>query len=197
MRSNFFSCFELACALLAAAGIVALAAGRGRESVELVDLAGKPRGLWQAGQDGPVIVIFTRSDCPISNRYGPEVRRLYEKFHPLGVEIYLIYVDPRETADAIRSHLKEYEYPCPALRDPEHQLAITTGATVTPEAVVFDTTRRVVYRGRIDDQIVDFGKSRSAATTHDLEEAIAAALEGRPVTEPVTKAVGCYIADLK
>lgn len=197
MRSKFFSYSEFACALVAAVGVVALAAGHGQEVIELVDLAGQPRKLWQTGQDGPVVVIFTRSDCPISNRYAPEVRRLYESFHPRGVEFYLIFVDPRETADAIQAHLKEYEYPCPAVRDPMHRCAARTGATVTPEAVVFNTERHVSYRGRIDDLFVDFGKSRPAATTHDLEDAIVATLEGRRVAEPVTKAVGCYIADLK
>lgn len=197
MRSKLFSYSEFACALVAAAGVVALAFGHGQEAFELKDLAGQPRGLWQAGQDGPVVVIFTRTDCPISCRYAPEVRRLYQSFHPRGVEFYLIFVDPRETADAIRSHLKEYEYPCPALCDPLHRFAAATGATVTPEAIVFDAARRVSYRGRIDNLYVDFGTSRPAATTHDLEEAIAATLAGRKVAEPVTKAVGCYIADLK
>ncbi|MGD9635138.1 MAG: redoxin domain-containing protein [Pirellulales bacterium] len=197
MRSKLFSYFEVACALLAAVGVVALAAAHQDGPVRLIDLEGRPRDLWQAGLDGPVVAIFTRSDCPISNRYAPEVRRLYEEFQPLGVEFALIYVDPRETPEAIRTHLKEYNYPCAALRDPEHELATATGATVTPEAIVFDRSHDVVYRGRINDLFVDFGKSRPEATTHDLEDAIRATLEGRSVAQPVTKAVGCLIADLK
>lgn len=197
MRSRIFSYFEAGCALVAAIAVVAFAAGPKADPARLVDLDGRTRGLWQAGQDGPTVAIFARSDCPISNRYAPEVRRLYEVFHPRGVEFVLIFVDPRETSEAIRTHLKEYEYPCEALLDPEHQLVAATGATVTPEAVVFDGARRRVYRGRIDDLFVDFGKSRSEASTHDLEAAIAATLDGRPVTVPETKAVGCIIADLK
>ena len=115
----------------------------------------------------------------------------------MGSNSCLIYVDPRETPEAIRTHLKEYEYPCEAFLDPEHQLVAATRATVTPEAVVFDAQRKRVYRGRIDDLFVDFGKSRSEASTHDLEDAILATLDGRPVAEPETKAVGCIIADLK
>jgi len=42
---------------------------------------------------------------------------------------------------------------------------------------------------------VDIGLERPSATTHDLKDALAAALAGRPVPRPVTQAVGCYIAD--
>jgi thiol-disulfide isomerase/thioredoxin len=168
----------------------------GDQLKELLDLDGQPFDLWQAAPDKVTVVVFTRSDCPISNRAAPDIRQLYESFHPRGVEFYLVYVDPKEQPEAIRTHLKQYEYPCAALRDPGHVLVAATGATVTPEAVVFDANRKVAYRGRIDDRNSDFGKSGSVAIKHDLADAIEATLAGQPVAEPVTKAVGCYIGDL-
>jgi peroxiredoxin len=161
------------------------------------DVDGKLVDLLPFGDEAVVVAIFTRTDCPISNRYAPEVRRLYEKFHERGITFYLVFVDPRQQPADIRSHLKEFEYPCPALLDFEHALATATGATVTPEAVVFDREGKRVYRGRIDDMFVDLGKSRTEATQHDLEDAIAATLVGERVAEPVTQAVGCLISDLK
>jgi len=166
-------------------------------SAELLDLDGRAITLPQAPQDQLVVAIFTRTDCPISNRYAPEVRALCERFELQGVAFYLVYVDPRETSDSIRAHLAEYEYPCAALRDPQHALVAATGATVTPEAVVIDRDGQIKYRGRISDQHVALGTSRSWASRHDLAEAIEATLAGRPVAEPVTKAVGCYIEDVK
>jgi hypothetical protein len=68
---------------------------------------------------------------------------------------------------------------------------------VTPEAVVFDRAWNITYRGRINDLYADFGKSRATPSKHDLQEAIEATLVGRPVAEPTTKAIGCYIEDLK
>ena len=143
------------------------------------------------------VAVFIRSDCPISNRMAPQIRELYTAFHPQGVDFYLIYVDPREKPDSIRDHLREYEYPCAALRDPEHTLVAKTKVTVTPEAVVLDREWKIKYRGRINDQFEDFGKSREVPTKHDLRDAITSTLDGKPVAEPVTKAIGCYIADLK
>jgi hypothetical protein len=165
------------------------------KSLRLLGVDGEPVDLWSSGDAKLNVVVFTRTDCPISNRYAPDIRALYETYHPRGVELHLIYVDPKETAESIRAHLKEYEYPCPALRDPEHTLAAATGATVTPEAVVFDAERKITYRGRIDDRNAALGNSGAAAGKHDLADAIEATLAGQRVAEPVTKAVGCYIGD--
>jgi hypothetical protein len=164
---------------------------------QLLDLDDKPFDLWTDSSAPATVVVFTRGDCPISNRYAPEVRRLCEEFQPRGVRFFLVYVDPQETAESVRAHLAEYEYSIPGLRDPRHGLVEETGATVTPEAVVFDSERKIAYRGRIDNLFADFGKARPAATTHELADAIAATLAGEPVAAPETKAVGCYIGDLK
>lgn len=144
-----------------------------------------------------LVLIFVRTDCPISNRYAPVVRRLHERFQPRGVGFFLVYVDPDETPESMREHLREFGYPCPGLFDPEHLLVKHTGATVTPEAAVFNRQRQLSYRGRIDDLYADFGKARAVPTRNDLQVAIDETLDHRPVQTPVTKAIGCYITDLE
>jgi peroxiredoxin len=166
-------------------------------ALKLLDLDGKPFDLRKASESRVRVVVFTRSDCPVSNQFAPEVRGLYEKFHPQGVDFYLIYVDPSEKPEAIRDHLRQFEYPCAGLRDPGHTLVAQTGATVTPEAVVFDGDWRIAYRGRINDEYVALGKSKASSIRHDLQEAIEATVAGRAIAEPITRAVGCYIGDLK
>ena len=172
-------------------------AGRlGQRPIRLLDLDGQPYDLWQ--KPGAItVVLFTRSDCPISNRCAPEIRRLCDAYQSRGVEFYLVYVDPSEQPDAIRRHLREYQYPCQGLRDPRHTLVAHCGATTTPEAVVFGQNRVMIYRGRVDDLYVDFGQARAEPTTHDLADAIESTLLGRSVASPRTQAIGCLIADLK
>lgn len=142
------------------------------------------------------VFIFTATDCPISNRYAPEVRRLATAYAPQGVLFRIVYPSPAETAEGIREHLTAfgYEGATEALRDPKLALVKFVGATITPEAAVV-VGGKVVYRGRIDDRYVDLGLERPAATTHDLGDALAAVVAGRPVPHPTTQAVGCYIAD--
>lgn len=163
----------------------------------VVDAEDQPFNLWQNLGEKATVLVFTRSDCPISNRYAPTVRSLYDKYHPQGVNFYLVYIDPREDAASIRNHLGEYQYPCKGVRDPLHSIVKLTQATVTPEAVVFDSRRKMAYRGRIDNLYESFGVSRAEPTTHDLTAALDSILAGQAVAQPVTKAVGCYIGDLE
>jgi len=168
-------------------------------ALQLLDLNGRPVDPFQTTADTKAVVfLFTATDCPISNRYAPEVQRLYREFASKGVRFWLVYPNPSEGADAIRIHEKSFGYPADALRDPKQQLVKLAKATVTPEAAVFVITPRggrLVYHGRIDDRIVDLGLERPAPTVHDLDEALTAVIAGKPVARPVTQAVGCFIAD--
>ena len=148
----------------------------------------------QAGTKATVL-LFVSTDCPISNRYAPDVRKLYDTYGKDGVAFWLIYPNPAETTVDIRDHLKSFSYPGTALRDPKHELAKATGATITPETAVYDAKGALVYRGRIDDRYSAVGIERAQAARRDLQDAIAAALAGTPVKQKFTQAVGCYIAD--
>jgi hypothetical protein len=145
-----------------------------------------------------IVFLFTSTDCPISNRYAPEVRRLAARFKPEGVVFRLIYPNPTDGADSIRQHMASFGYAgtTHAFHDPDQALVKLTAVTVTPEAAVY-AGDRIVYRGRIDDRYVDLGRERPAATMHDLADALTAVVSGKPVHRPVTQAVGCFIADFK
>jgi peroxiredoxin len=143
------------------------------------------------------VFLFTRDDCPVSNRYAPEVRRLCESFTPRNVTFWLVYPDPDARAADVRQHISQYDYPCAGLLDPRHELVKRCGAQITPEAAVFLADGSMVYRGRIDDRQVAFGVARSVPTRRDLEEVLTAVVDGQPVQPRTTKAVGCFIADLQ
>jgi hypothetical protein len=102
-----------------------------------------------------IVFLFTSTDCPISNRYAPEIQRLVGEFSRKGVVFRLVYPNPADNANAIRDHMAAFSYEgaLEALRDPAHTLVKFTKATITPEAVVV-AGGRVVYRGRIDDRYV-------------------------------------------
>ena len=179
--------FLISVALLAAPG-AARASGP-------VDLSGNPVQLFDTDHSKTTVLIFVRTDCPISNRYAPELRRLYEQFSS-HVDFYLVYADRTQTAAAIHRHVTEYGFPFDALRDPEHTLVKLAKARVTPEAAVFSARGQLLYHGRIDDRYVDFGKAMPQPTRRDLEEALRSAVAGKPVTVASTPAIGCYLADV-
>jgi len=165
-------------------------------AVSAFDLDGHPTNPFTAGATATVL-IFVGTDCPISNRYAPEIQRLATRYSAEGVRFWLVYVDPELAADEIRRHLSDFNHAIPALHDPEHALVEKANAKVTPEASVFDVDGQLVYSGRIDDRYIDFGKARPTPRNRDLDEALQATLAGRAPAHERTRAVGCYIADLK
>ena len=143
-----------------------------------------------------MVLVFITTDCPIANQCLPEINRIHEAYRKRNVKLLLVHVDPEVTPATAESHAREYSIRAPIVLDPEQDLVRATGAEVTPEAAIFDATATMVYRGRINDRFPRLGDSRPRARVHDLREALDAILEGRPVREPRTRAVGCYIPDL-
>jgi hypothetical protein len=146
-----------------------------------------------------VVLFFVASDCPISNRYIPEIQRIEDKFAARHVVFWFVYPNVGETVEAVRQHEAAYGAEKNILLDPHHQLVALTQAKVTPESAVLvpehigAETLRTVYRGRIDDRYLQIGQERPSATQHDLDRAIADVLQHRPVQQPDGPAVGCGI----
>lgn len=139
------------------------------------------------------VFVFISNDCPIANRYAPEIRRLVKDYSPRGIGFFLVHAAPGEERSAIREHREAYELPGRLLLDPQQALARALGVRVTPEVAVVDGEGRIAYRGRIDDRFPELGKKRPAATRHDLRDALDAVLAGRTVPTPRTRAVGCLL----
>jgi len=195
--SSWFMRFPLSVAAILLVAVVVCADEPSANDLRLPDLDGRQIEPLRAKDAKAIVFIFIRTDCPLSNRYAPEVRRLHDRFAKSGVRFWLVYPDPDESGEIIRKHIKEYEYRLSALRDPQHKLVKITGAQVTPEASVFLPGGRMVYRGRIDDRYVVLGKARPVPTTRDLEQVLEAILEGKQVTNKTTAAIGCFIPDLR
>jgi len=171
-------------------------AGRRLPGTFAEDLNGKPLDPFAVSSGRVIVLLFVRTDCPISNRYAPSLQKLSEKFRGRA-EFWLVYPDRAETPSQIKTHLQDFHYSIPALRDTRHALVKRSQATITPEAAVFDSSGRLLYHGRIDNWYEDFGRARAAATMHELDDAISAVLAGKTVNPDHANAVGCYISDLK
>ena len=170
-------------ALLAFLCLLAVGSRAGAGNDPLANTAGKKA----------VVLLFIARDCPISNSYAPEIKRIIARYTPQKVAFTLVYPDPDTSLAAARQHAKDYGYTCSLLLDPAHKLVRRAGVTVTPEAAVFAPSGKLLYRGRVDDLYLGFGQRRYAATRHDLRDALDAILSGRPVPSAKTQAVGCFI----
>ena len=157
------------------------------------DVAGKSLTFFSKtnASSKTVVFIFVLPDCPICNSYVPELKRLRRAFPE--IEFYRVYADPDMTTAEARQHSNEYDFGFPGLLDPTQQLVRKSGATRTPEAAVFSPDGKLLYRGRIDDRYVDFGKKRDRPGQRDLENALRSILEKQPARWPDVPPIGCFI----
>jgi hypothetical protein len=179
-------------AVLSGSAFTAVASAPG-----VVDLNGVPVDpLTVKGGTRAHVLVFTTTDCPIANRYAPEVSRLAAAYASRGVRFWIVYPVAGDTAEKIRAHVTRFGLDLPVARDTAAALVKWTGVRVTPEVAVVDARGEMVYRGRVDDRYVDFGIDRPAPTTRDLDQALEQLLAGRPVEPSTTQAVGCILSDL-
>ena len=178
------------CAILCLVTSLCIAAP-GESSLVFNDLNDVPHHpLDPADKLGSVLFFFWQ-DCPISNGYVPEINRLYAAH--TNFAFYIVQVDPELTLAGAKEHAHKFDLHPHVLLDPQQRLVKLTGATVTPEAVVLGKSGTVLYRGRIDNLYASLGKKRSAATKHDLLDALDNIAAGKAVKQKETKAIGCSI----
>ena len=176
----------IACLLLASASM-------SLPSATLTDIDGHEHLLPDPAAKA-TIVYFVTHDCPISNRFMREIRRICDEYSSRDARCLMAYVDPTVSADKIREHRQIYEHSLPSVHDLQHALVDLADASVTPEAALFDRNGDLAYRGRINNFYADLGKPRRQATQHDLRDALDEVLAGKAVSRPRAQAVGCFIS---
>jgi hypothetical protein len=165
-----------------------------------VDLEGHAIANLAPSGTTAVVLFFAASDCPISNRYIPELQRLERQFQSSGVQVWFVYPNPGDNAPAIRAHDVEFAISAKTALDTNQSLTRMAHATATPEAAVFipeGSILRQVYRGRIDDRYISVGTERPHAVHHDLEQAIRAVLAHTSVLPPGGPTIGCSIVPIQ
>jgi peroxiredoxin len=158
----------------------------------LNDTAGKSVSLADFKDKKAVAAVFLGTECPINNAFLPRLADLHKEYAPKGVQIIGINSNSQDTAAEVAAHARKFDVPFPMLKDERNKVADVFGAERTPEVFLLDSTGRIRYRGRIDDQFgIDY--RRPAPTRRDLAEAIDEVLAGKAVSQPTTEVAGCVI----
>ncbi len=159
---------------------------------ELQDFRGKRYSLADHAATNVVVVAFLGTECPLAKLYGPRLAALAAEYEPRGVAFLGINSNSQDSITEIAAYARRHDVGFPLLKDPGARVAEQFGAERTPEVFVLDGQRRVRYHGRIDDQY-GVGYSRNKPQREDLKIAIDELLADKPVSLPVTEAVGCFI----
>lgn len=155
-----------------------------------IELAGAG-GVVEAPTRKRALLIFLDSQCPVSNGYSPEFARIAKTAAKAGIAVLGVHSDPSLSPAKAEEHAREHGLGFAVAVDARQVLARATGVRLVPQAVLSDANGRVVYRGRIDDLRTPEGIRRPAATRHDLRDALAAFIDGKPVPPPSGEPFGC------
>jgi peroxiredoxin len=148
-----------------------------------------------------LVVVFTCNHCPVAQVYEQRIETLYKDYGPRGVAVVAIQgndpkaltIDELDSSDLsdtlaemkIRVAWKHLHYPY--LYDGATQsVARAYGPQATPHVFIFDTSRRLRYEGRFDDNF-----RIEKVTVQDARNAVDALLAGKPMPVDHTAVFGC------
>jgi peroxiredoxin len=138
------------------------------------------------------VFVFLLPDCPACENYSRTLNTLSDKFKSNGIQFYGVFPDFIKAAE-IDNFRKTYHISFPLLMDYNKELLNAFDAHVAPSAYVINETTLLMYRGRIDDWMYAVGKKRTVITNHELEDALQAIADHKPVKVNQTQPVGCLI----
>jgi hypothetical protein len=152
--------------------------------VSIADVTGK------AG----TLVIFTCNHCPFAKDWEQRIVELANTYAGKGVGVMLVNAnDPTTHAedgfDEMQAHAKSRGMKIPYVVDDTSGVARAFGASVTPEAFLFDKGGKLAYHGTIDDN----RKEPDKVKARYLKDALDAVVTGKAPAVPETKGLGCSI----
>jgi peroxiredoxin len=141
-----------------------------------------------------LVVVFSCNHCPYAQAWEGRLIELQREFADQGLRMVLINSNetenyPEDRMERMVERARQKNYPFPYLRDDSQETAHAYGALVTPHPMLFDSKRRLLFQGRIDDnhERPDHVKHRY------LRDAIEAAMAGRPIEAPELPVLGCSV----
>ena len=142
-----------------------------------------------------LLIMFICKHCPYVQHLGEEIARIGADYADRDIGIVAISANDasqyREDApDQLRIMAQELGFTFPLCYDERQVTAKAYTAACTPDFFLFDSERRLVYRGQLDGSRPGNDKPVNGC---DLRAAIDAVLAGRSVDSEQKPSLGCNI----
>ena len=169
--------------------------GRPASPFDLPGTDGQRHTLESCRGTNGLLVMFICNHCPYVKHVRDELAQLSRDYAPASVGMVAINANdveayPQDGVEAMRAEKQTAGYLFPYLFDESQATAKAYGAACTPDFFLFDSDRKLVYRGRLDDARPGNGLP---VTGRDLRAALDAALAGQPVEGDQKPSMGCNI----
>ncbi len=158
------------------------------------DLQGQALSLAESlqGRRG-LLLACVGATCPISRKFGPELKRLEADCAEKQVAMLLLFAVAGESRAEVEAYLKDFDLKSRALHDDQGSLGRVLRPASTTEVWLLDERRTLRYRGAINDQY-GLGYALPQPRRAYLREAMDAMLAGKVVQPAATTAPGCAIS---
>ena len=145
------------------------------------------------------VYIFLSEDCPICRYYVHDINQLYSEFESTEINIIGVFPNFSSKPEKIKSFVEDYELSIPTQTDYFKKISTQLGATKTPEVIIINSSKEILYKGRIDNAYASLGKRRRVVTDHNLKDILTTLQNGSQIQYTEQETIGCYInySDLK
>lgn len=169
--------------------------GTSAPDFSLPDTAGRTVSLADFADSPALLVIFMCNHCPYVQHVADGLAKLAKDYQNRGVAVVGINSNdtathPDDSPAKMADEVRQRGYTFPYLFDETQQVAKAYRAACTPDFFLFNSQRKLVYRGQMDDSRPQSGVP---VTGQDLCRALDAVLAGAPVPEPQKPSLGCNI----
>ncbi len=142
-----------------------------------------------------LLVMFVCNHCPFVVHIRTPLARLARAWQDRGVAVVAIASNdfaryPQDGPEAMAALARELDLSFPYLVDADQRVATAYQAACTPDFFLYDSARRLVYRGQLDSARPG---NDVPVTGEDLGRAIEAVLTGAPPLAEQTPSLGCNI----
>lgn len=161
----------------------------------LPDTTGKNISLDELTPQAGLLVVFMCNHCPYVKHVGPELAAIGREYASKGISMVAINANdaathPDDSYEKMQAEVKKQGYTFPYLYDASQEVAKVYQAACTPDFFLFDSQKRLVYRGQLDDSRPG---NNIPVTGKDLRSALDALIKGNPVAEEQKPSMGCNI----
>ena len=141
------------------------------------------------------LVMFICNHCPFVVHIIKPLVDLCKQFQERGIQVIAINsndVDlyPADHPDRMKDFAREHQFSFPYLFDESQDVAKNYQAACTPDFYLFDSSKRLVYRGQLDDSRPGNEKPVDGS---DLRGAVDQLLAGQKPVENQIPSMGCNI----
>lgn len=158
-------------------------------------VSGKTMALRDFASSKALLVMFICRHCPFVKHIEKELARLGRDYANKDVGIVAISANdatefPADAPQSLKEMAKQLGFAFPFLYDENQSVAKAYSAACTPDFFLFDQSRKLVYRGQLDDSRPESG---IPVTGKDLRTALDAVLNDRAVNPDQRASIGCNI----